>query len=82
MRSWDARRVYLLPGEILESREACPICKRIAAAIQTEKYTLRRHIPMKVLDAPGIVSHLENDVLGRRVGFGDPTKLVQLPLSE
>ena len=80
--SWDAKRIYLLPGEILESSDACPICAQIAAAIHTEKYTQRRHIPMRVLDAESILSHLENDVLGRRVGFGDPTQLAQLPLSE
>jgi hypothetical protein len=74
--------VYLLPGEVLEAREACPVCARIAAAIHIEKHTQRRHIPIRLLDTPSILSHLENDVLGRRVGFGDPTKLAQLPLSE
>jgi hypothetical protein len=79
---WRAQRVYLLPEEKLEPGSSCPTCAKLAQKIRTEKRTHRRHIPGKVLESPDIVLHLEHDVLGRPIGFGDPTQFAQAELRD
>ena len=73
---FNPNRVYLEPFERLHAANDCSVCAPIVAAIKHDKVG-RRMIPEQVLEDASALSHLEDDVLGRPVDFGDPARIVR-----
>jgi hypothetical protein len=75
--SFSPRRIYLQQYEVLH--RDCPTCAAVTRAIRLDR-AQRRVIPEQALEPAGFLAHLEREVLGRPVDFGNPACFENVPL--